>query len=111
MSKSAALKPKISEKSYGLAETANTYVFAVDKTVNKHDLARSVAAQYEVTVMRVRIAGTAGKTRRSVRGRGRNIFRGQTSPVRKAYVTLKEGDKLPIFSAVEEPAKPDKDKK
>ncbi|HVO86620.1 MAG TPA: 50S ribosomal protein L23 [Candidatus Binatia bacterium] len=111
MSKQAILRPKISEKSYALADTANTYVFAADKEVNKHDLARSVAAQYDVTVIRVRLATVPGKTVRSYRRGGRNTFKGKRSDIRKAYVTLAEGDKLPIFSAVEEPAKPEKENK
>jgi large subunit ribosomal protein L23 len=105
------LKPRISEKTYAMAESTNTYSFEVPSGVNKHDIARSVASQYEVTVTAVRVAAVPGKVKRSYRRRGRNLFKGQRSNMRKAYVTLKEGDKLPIFSAVEEPAPATKEAK
>jgi|SRR4051812_27676334 ribosomal protein L23 len=104
--KQLAVKPKISEKTYALAEARNTYVFEVPVGANKHDVARSIAKQYEVTVERVRIAAIPGKVKRSYRRGGRNIFKGSRSDIRKAFVTLAEGDKLPIFSAVEEAGDP-----
>lgn len=106
-----ALKPRVSEKSYSLAENGSTYTFEVPAGANKHDIARNVAAQFEVTVVNVRVARVPGKVKRSFRRGGRNIFKGQRSDIRKAYVTLKEGDKLPIYSAVEEAGRPDKETK
>ncbi|MDB5161327.1 MAG: ribosomal protein [Candidatus Saccharibacteria bacterium] len=111
MSKIVALKPRISEKSYALAEQLNTYVFEVPADVNKHDIASSVVSQYSVTVKAVRIAGLPGKTKRSFRRGGRNIFKGSRAGIRKAYVTLAEGDKLPVFQAVEEAGAPVKESK
>ena len=111
MLSSFALKPKVSEKSYELAESRNTYIFEVPREANKHSIAREIAKQFEVTVTRVRISSVPGKMTRSYRRQGRNIFRGKRSDIRKAYVTLAEGDKLPIFSAVEEQGEPDKDQK
>ena len=110
MSKIVALKPRVSEKTYAQAETSNTYVFDVPKAANKHDVARSVASQYEVTVTGVRLASVPGKPKRSIRRKGRNIFNTSRSDIRKAFVTLKEGDKLPIFSAIEESAGPEETK-
>jgi len=110
VTKIVALKPRVSEKSYFLADTGNTYTFDVTKDANKHDIARSVGAQYEVTVINVRIAGIPGKPKRSIRRKGRNIYQTSRSNIRKAYVTLAEGDKLPIFSAVEESGGPEETK-
>ncbi len=107
MSKSIVLKPRVSEKAYAMSEATNTYVFDVPSDVNKHRIADAVKAQYEVTVTDVRIANISGKEKRSYRKRGRNVV-AQRSDVRKAYVTLKEGDKLPIFAAVEEEVKAEK---
>lgn len=104
MSKSLALKPRVSEKTYALSEQRNTYVFEVPKGVSKQLIADAVAAQYEVGVTNVRISATPGKTQRTYRRGGRVSYTGQRSGIRKAYVTLKEGDKLPIFAAVEEAA-------
>lgn len=105
------LKPRISEKAYALSESGNTYIFDVPGGANKHDIAKAVAIQYEVKVNNVRMAAVPGKAVRSYRQRGRKSLSGQRSDVRKAYVTLDEGDKLPIFAAVEEPKAPEKEKK
>jgi ribosomal protein L23 len=104
MLKHIALAPKLSEKTYAISELTNTYVFEAPKNANKHDIARAVAAQYDVKVAGVRIANIPGKVKRSVRRGGRNVFRGSRTDTRKAFVTLVEGDKLPIFSAIEEAA-------
>jgi ribosomal protein L23 len=113
------LHPRMSEKSYGLSEALNTYVFDVPTSANKHDIAAAVAKQYGVKVQKVTVAASAGKTRRIVKKGGRSIYKGNSSPVRKAYVRLGEGDKLPIFASVakdeqdkqEDPKKSDKSSK
>lgn len=102
MSNPVAVKPKISEKTYAMSELTNTYVFEVPKSANKHSIADAVTAQYSVSVIAVRIMNIPGKTKRSVRKGGRKVVKGNRSDIRKAYVTLAEGDKLPIFSAIEE---------
>ncbi len=105
-----ALKPRISEKGYALSEHGNTYIFDVPSDANKFDVATAVASQYEVGVTNVRIAAVPGKAVRSYRNRGRRSVSSKRSDVRKAYVTLKEGDKLPIFAAVEEAKAPEEKK-
>lgn len=110
MSKILALKPRLSEKTYALSEERNTYVFEVPSDINRHEVAKAVGLQYEVTVESVRIAAQPAHTKKTYRRGGRVVHRGRTSPIRKAYVRLKEGDKLPIFAAIEEP-KPDKEAK
>lgn len=107
MSKTLSLKPRLSEKAYALSEKGNTYVFDVPKTANRRLVADAVMAQYSVEVSSVKIASTAAKPLRSYRKRGRNIT-AQRAGVRKAYVTLKEGDKIPIFAADEKAAKENK---
>ena len=96
------LKPRLSEKSYGLSQVRNTYAFDVDASANKHLVARAVAEQYDVTVINVNIANIAGKNKRTFLNRRGKFVRGQRSDVKKAYVTLKTGDKLPIFAQEEE---------
>lgn len=110
MTKLLTLNPRLSEKAYGLSEQRNTYIFDVDSSANKFDIANAVAIQYEVGVKKVRMAGVPGKSKRTYRQRGRKSLQGQRSGIRKAYVTLNEGDKLPIFAAVEEPKKPEEKK-
>lgn len=108
MSKSLLLKPRLSEKAYGLSEKRNTYVFDVPSSTNRHIVGDAVAIQYGVTVVSVKMAATAAKPFRAYKKRGRNIT-GKKSGVRKAYVTLKDGDRLPIFASDDgKPAKENK---
>lgn len=101
MSKETILKPRLSEKAYGLSQTNNTYVFDVPVDANKHTVARAVTAQFEVTVTSVNITNIKGKAKRTVRKSGRAAM-GRQNGVRKAYVTLKTGDTLPLFAAIEQ---------
>lgn len=103
MSKSVILKPRMSEKAYGLSQVRNTYVFDVPSDANKHTVARAVASQFEVTVTNVNITNIKGKAKRTVRKSGRAAM-GRQNDIRKAYVTLKDGDSLPLFAAIEEEA-------
>ncbi len=105
------LNPRLSEKAYGLSEERNTYIFDIEPGMNRFDVSRAVAGQYEVGVVKVRIASVPGKSVRTYRQRGRKSVSGQRSAIRKAYVTLQAGDKLPIFAAVENPEAPKEEKK
>ena len=98
--KAVILKPRLSEQSYALSQS-RVYVFDVPTGANKHVVARSVAAQFNVEVTNVNIANISGKAKRTYQKRGR-VIKGQNSDLRKAYVTLKEGQSLPIFAAIEE---------
>ncbi len=99
------LKPRLSEKTYALSDSENTYAFVIPAGVGKQEVAKAVADQYEVEVESVRISTSPAKNRRRFKRGGRVVYKGQSNPTRKAYVTLKEGHSLPIFSAVEEAAK------
>ncbi len=96
--KELTLKPRISEKAYGLSQSpeAKTYVFVVPLSANKHSIARAISAQYEVTVTDVRTTISKGKAKMTYR-KGSRPQAGQRSDIKKAYVTLKAGDTLPLF--------------
>ncbi len=94
------LKPRVSEKSYGLSQTLNTYVFDVDYGVSRQAIALEVTKQYGVAVISVRTAAVPGKAKRAQQGK-RRVVKAQRSDIRKAYVTLKEGDSLPFFADVD----------
>ena len=96
--KDIILIPRISEKAYGLSqiEGVKTYVFQVPSGANKHTVARAISIQYEVTVTGVRILTLKGKAKQSYRKGGRPQA-GVRSDIKKAYVTLKAGDSLPLF--------------
>jgi ribosomal protein L23 len=103
--KTITLKPRLSEKAHALSEERNTYVFGVPAGISRLSISQAIAAQYNVSVESVRIASQPGKSKRAYRRRGRIVHNGQTAPIRKAYVRLKEGDKLPIFAATDEDKK------
>lgn len=102
MEKSIVLKPRMSEKSYRLSQVSNTYVFDVSGDINKHNVARAVAAQFDVVVTDVNITNVKGKPARVISKGGRRVSRGTRSDYKKAYVTLAKGNKLPFFDAIEE---------
>lgn len=107
MDKFMVLKPRVSEKTYVMAEATRTYVVEVPRDANKDTVAKAVAVQFGVTVETVNIINVKGKVKRTVRKGGRPVM-GKRSDFKKAYVTLKEGDKLPFFADPEEDKKADK---
>jgi large subunit ribosomal protein L23 len=83
--------PLISEKGTMLTESANQVLFKVGPNANKIEVKHAVETLFKVTVVQVRMARYLGKMRRI----GRNIGRRPTW--KKAYVTLKQGDKIDFF--------------
>ena len=83
--------PLISEKGTALAESANQFLFRVRPEANKIEVKRAVERLFKVKVVDVRMARYLGKLRRIGRSMGRR------SDWKKAYVTLKEGDKIDFF--------------
>jgi len=83
--------PLITEKLDKAREAERKYSFIVDKKATKGDVARAVASQFNVTVEVVRTCVIRGKVKRV----GSSI--GKRSNFKKAFVTLKEGDKIDIF--------------
>jgi large subunit ribosomal protein L23 len=83
--------PLISEKGTALAESTNQVLFKVRPNANKIEVKRAVETLFKVKVVQVRMARYLGKMRRI----GRNI--GRRPMWKKAYVTLKEGDKIDFF--------------
>jgi large subunit ribosomal protein L23 len=95
------LRPRLSEKAVASADK-RTYVFVVPGDANKHSVADAVAAQFDVKVTGVNISVLKGKSKRTLSQKGRRQVAGRSSDLKKAYVTLAEGQKLPIFDAIEE---------
>ena len=67
------------------------YVFEVSKNSTKARIAKAIASMYKVTPVKVRVVNLPAK---SVFIRGKW---GTKSPVKKAYVYLKKGDKIEII--------------
>jgi large subunit ribosomal protein L23 len=107
MDKFMVLKPRISEKTYMLSQTNNTYVVEVPGNANKDTITKAMAAQFGVTAVTVNVINVKGKPKRTVRKGGRPA-QGRRSDFKKAYVMLKEGESLPFFADPEEDKKSDK---
>lgn len=101
MSTQMPLLPRLSEKAVAVS-VGRTYVFVVPGDANKHSVARAVEAQFDVSVTGVNITVLKGKSKRTVANKGRKSLAGRTADIKKAYVTIAEGQKLPIFDAIEE---------
>lgn len=87
--RSVIKRPHVSEKAFGL-HAKNQYVFIVDNDANKTLVKEEVERRYHVKVTDVSMVVNKGKVK-MFRGR-----RGKASMSKKAYVTLKEGDKIEI---------------
>ena len=83
--------PLISEKGSLLTEAANQVLFKVRPDANKIEVKKAVESLFKVKVEKVRVARYLGKVRRVGRSMGRR------SDWKKAYVTLREGDKIDFF--------------
>lgn len=90
------LIPRATEKTYQLS-TQSVYAFFVPKAASKQAIASAVADQFGVTVLKVKTNIRNGKSMRF--SRGRHAYPGIThrQDRKVAYVTLKSGDKIPVF--------------
>ncbi len=86
-------RPIITEKSMQLANERNTYTFEVDRLANKQQLKEAIEELYGVTVLRVNT--TTRNT--SVKKTGKRRLAKKVAQVKKAMITLKEGDSIELF--------------
>jgi len=82
-------KPLITEKTTVMRDDGRTLVFQVAMDANKIDIKRAVELLFGSKVESVRTALAHGKMKRQ----GRYV--GRRSDWKKAYVKLREGEKLP----------------
>ena len=87
------IAPVITEKATLLSEQ-NKVVFRVAKDATKDEIAAAVEELFKVTVTKVNTMVTKGKTKR-FRGRP-----GRRSDVKKAIVTLAEGQSIDITTGL-----------
>ena len=88
------VKPLITEKATSMAESQNRYTFLVNLKSNKHQIKRAVETFYDVQVLNVKTSIRPGKSKRIGR------FVKKTSKSKKAFVQLKEGNKIKVFDGV-----------
>jgi large subunit ribosomal protein L23 len=85
-------RPVITEKGLGAKESEATLVFEVSSKASKTEIKHAVQTIFKVKVDTVRTANFAGKERR------RGKFTGYRPDWKKAYVRLKEGQKMPEYA-------------
>jgi large subunit ribosomal protein L23 len=84
-------RPLITEKTSIMREDGRTLVFQVASGANKVEIRRAVEQLLGAKVARIRTSIAHGKIKRQGR------FFGQRPDWKKAYVTLREGEKMPEF--------------
>ncbi len=88
------LRPVVSEKSYTQMEDG-TYTFVVAPKASKTEIKAAVEAIFGVTVTKVNTQNRKGKTVRNRRSRQTS----KRSDVKRAFVTLAEGDSIELFTS------------
>lgn len=99
--------PRATEKAYN-AQTKNQYIFFVPMSASKQEIAKQIGTAFKVTVIDVRVATRKGKQTKY--SKGKHAYPGITyrRDHKVAYITLKDGDKIPVFEEVKEEVKEDK---
>jgi large subunit ribosomal protein L23 len=88
------ISPLITEKGTTVGEKGNQVVFRIRPGASKDQIRNVIEDLFKVTVVKVRTANFLGKERR----RGRTA--GRRPNWKKAYVTLKEGNRIEIFEGL-----------
>ena len=81
-------RPIITEKGLTLKENDRTLCFEVEGHASKQQISEAVEQLFKVKVQQVRTMVVPGKMRR------RGKYTGYRSDWKKAYVTLREGEKM-----------------
>jgi len=87
------VRPVMSEKAFA-GQALNKVTFAIAPRATKNDVKQAVETLFKVDVVKVNTVNIEGKTKR-FRGRP-----GQRSDLRKAVVTLKEGQSIDIAAGL-----------
>ncbi len=84
-------RPLITEKTTNLKEAQATLCFEVHRDATKPEIKKAVETLFNVKVSGVRVANMHGKVKRQGR------FMGRRPDWKKAYVVLKQGEKMVEF--------------
>lgn len=93
------IKPVITEKMTGISEKmSNRYGFIVEKSANKIQIKNAVKETYGKEVLEVNTMNYNGKIKsRNTKG---GVISGKTKAVKKAIVTLAEGETIDFYSNI-----------
>lgn len=85
------ISPLITEKAVFVEGKKRTYVFEVDKKANKKEIKSAVEKHFNVKVENVNTLLEKGKIKRT------RMVLGKQRDIKKAYVTLKDNQRIEIF--------------
>ncbi len=91
-------RPVVTEKTNYQISELNQYTFVVSNEATKAMVKEAIETIFDVDVVRVNIMKTPAK--RSVRARSRRMSV-RKSGVKKAIITLVDGDSIPVFEGVQ----------
>jgi large subunit ribosomal protein L23 len=86
------VRPIVTEKAVGKKETENALCFEVNRDATKTEIRAAVQKLFKVKVADVQTTNTLGKLRR------RGKFTGYRPDWKKAWVRLKDGEKMPEYT-------------
>lgn len=89
------LSPVVTEKTSIIGEKTNTFTFKVAKNATKREVKKAVEKLLDVQVASVNTLVRKGKVKRTRFGQGR------ITDVKRAYITLKDGQDLDISTHVQ----------
>ena len=92
------IKPIVTEKMTNITDRFNRFGFIVRPEANKLVIKKEIEALYNVTVVDVNTMNYAGKNKSRYTKAG--LVKGRTNAVKKAIVTLKEGDTIDFYSNI-----------
>ena len=93
------IKPLVTEKMTKTTDKRpNRFGFIVKPEANKLQIKKEIEETYNVTVEQVNTANFSGK--RSQRYTKAGLIRGHKAAVKKAIVTLKEGETIDFYSNI-----------
>ena len=92
------IKPLVTEKMTGLTEKLNKFGFLVRPEANKLQIKAEIEKLYNVNVVSVDTMNYAVKNKSRYTKAG--LLSGRTNAVKKAIVTLKEGETIDFYSNI-----------
>ncbi|MCB0395356.1 MAG: 50S ribosomal protein L23 [Flavobacteriales bacterium] len=95
---SVIYKPLITEKQTAATEKLNQYGFLVDTKANKVEIKKAVETLYNVKVESVNTMKFNGKLKTRYTKKG--FFSGRTNAVKKAVVSLAQGETIDFYSSI-----------
>ena len=92
------IKPILTERMTAQGDKLHRYGFIVDPRANKLEIKAAVEAMYGVVVTSVNTCNYMGKAKSRYTRAG--LLSGRANNFKKAFVTLKDGDKIDFYSNI-----------